>query len=121
MHRQEVVHVGQGGLHPLGERLVVGRAEQRVQPHQAVAAPLQAGGLAGQQFRIAPVPAVGDYHHDGLPPQRPPQPLVVEGLYCLPDAGAARPVGHGTGNLGDGLVYAAVSELAGDAGKPRGE
>ena len=121
MYGQKIVHVGQRGLHSLGQRLVVGRAQQRVQPDQPVTTALQAGRLVGQQLGLATVPAIGNDHHDGLSAQRPTQPLVVERLDRIADAGTAGPVGHGTGDLSNGLVDAPVPQLASYTGQTSGE
>lgn len=47
--REEVVDEGQGGLDAAREGLVVGGAEQRVQPDQAMGAALEAGDLVCEQ------------------------------------------------------------------------
>ena len=70
---------------------------------------------------VAAVPAVGDYEDDGLSAEGAAEPLVVEGFDGVADAGAAGPVGDGAGYFGDGVVDAAVLELAGDAGQAGGE
>ena len=62
--RQEVVHERQRRLQPARQRRVVEGADQRVEPDQAMAAPLQARDLLAQHDRIAAVPAVGDEQHD---------------------------------------------------------
>ena len=62
--RQEVVDVREGGAHPGGERLVAGRAGERVEPDEAVAVAAEAGGLGRDERRIAAVPAVGDDDDD---------------------------------------------------------
>ena len=118
---QEVVYVGKRRLHPPGQRLVVRRAEQRVQPDEAVATALEPGHLAGQQFGLAPIPAVGYDQHHRATAQNPSRPAVIEGLDGVADAGAAGPVGHGPRHLGHSPVNAPVLQMPGDAGQPRGE
>ena len=76
--RQEVVDVREGGPHPAGQRLVAGRAGQRVEPDQPVAVAAQAGRLGRDERRIAAVPAVGDDDDDAGRAQRPPRPVLVE-------------------------------------------
>ena len=65
--RQEVVDERQRRLQPARQRRVVGGADERVEPDQAVAAPLQARDLIAQHRRVAAVPAVGNEQH-----HRPP-------------------------------------------------
>ena len=69
---------GIGGPHPAGQRLVAGRAGERVEPDEAVAVAPQPRGLGRDERRVAAVPAVGDDDHDARRPQRPPRPLLVE-------------------------------------------
>ena len=49
---------GYGGAHPAGERLVAGRAGQRVEPDQPMAVASQSGGLGGDERGVAAIPAV---------------------------------------------------------------
>ena len=51
VYGQEIVHIGQGGHHALGERLVIAAAEQWVEPDQPVAGALEARHLAPEQLR----------------------------------------------------------------------
>ncbi len=77
--RQEVVDVREGRPHAPGERLVAGRAGQRVEPHQPVAVPPEPGRLGRDQGGIAAIPAIGDHDDDARRPQGPPRPMLVEG------------------------------------------
>ncbi len=72
--RQEVVDVRIGGAHPAGQRLVAGRAGQRVEPDQAMAVAAQAGRLGGDERRVAAVPAVADTTI--TTPRRPQRPAA---------------------------------------------
>src|SRR5512134_1605253 len=63
--RKEVVHIRQGRLQSARERRVVGRADERVQPDEAVTASLQACNLLAQQLRIAAIPSVRYQEDDG--------------------------------------------------------
>ena len=94
MRRQKVVNIRQRRLHPPRQRLVIRRTQQRIQPNQTVAAALQPRHLFGQQLRLPPIPAVGDYQCHGAASQRPPRPAVIERLYRLSNPRAARPVRH---------------------------
>ena len=73
--RQEVVDVRVGRAHPAGQRLVPGRAGQRVEPHEPMAVATQPGRLGGHDRGVAAVPAVGHDDHDAARAQRPPGPL----------------------------------------------
>ena len=62
-------------LHAGRERLVAGRAGERVEPDEPVAVAPQAGRLGGDERRVAAVPAVRDDDDDAARAQRPPRPL----------------------------------------------
>ena len=119
--RQEVVDVRVGGAHAAGERLVAGRAGQRVEPDEPMAVAAQARGLRGDERRVAAVPAVGHDDDDATRPQGPPRPLLVERPEALADARAAGPVVDRVGDAGQGAVAVAVLEQPGDAGQARPE
>ena len=119
--RQKIIYVGQRRLHPPRQGLVAGRAEQRIEPDEPVAAALQARHFPPQQFRLAPVPAVGYDQNHRPATQHAPRPAVVEHFNGLPDAGAAGPVRHGARHFAHRLVNAPVRQVAGNAGQPRGE
>ncbi len=55
---QEIVDVAERRLHAARQRLVAGRAEQRVQPDQPPAAAPQPRHLAGEHIRFAAIPSV---------------------------------------------------------------
>ena len=61
--RKEIVDKRQRRLQPARERRVVGRAEERIQPDESMAAPLEPANLIAEQERIAAVPSVGDEQH----------------------------------------------------------
>ena len=69
---------GNAARMPAGQRLVAGRAGERIEPDEPVAVAPQAGRLGGDQRRVAAVPAVRDDDHDARRPQRPPRPVQVE-------------------------------------------
>ena len=119
--RQEVVDVRVGRPHPAGERLVAGRTGQRVEPDQAVAVATETRGLARDESRVAPVPAVGHDDDDARRPQRPPRPVLVEGPERFADAGPAGPVVDRVGHARQGPVAIPVAEQPGHPGQPRPE
>ena len=67
--RQEVVDVRIGRAHAAGERLVAGRAGQRVEPDQPVAVPPESGRLGCEECRVAAVPAIRHDDHDARRPE----------------------------------------------------
>ena len=93
---QEVVDVGQRGLHAGDQRAVALAAGERVRSRRRGAPPgAGAPSRSASSVGIAALPAVRGDHDDGAARQRPPAPDVVEGLQVLADARAAGPVGHG--------------------------
>ncbi len=119
--RQEVVDVRVGRAHPAGQRLVAGRAGQRVEPDQPVAVAPQPGGLGRDERRVAAVPAVGHDDHDTRRPQRAPRPVLVERPERLADPRATRPVVDRVGHARERPVAVAVAQQPGDPGQPRPE
>lgn len=115
VHGEEVVDVGQGGLHASGQGLIGVVAQERVEPDQAVAVARQAGHFSSQQFGVAPVAAVADDEHDAATAQHTPQPAIVEFLDRLADARAAGPVVDHHGRSSDGVVDVAAAQVARDA------
>ena len=113
VRREKVVDVGQRRAHPARERFVVRRAGERVQPDETVAAVLQARDLAGQQGRIAPIPAVADEQDDRAAGQHAAAPAKVEFLERLADARPAGPVGNAAGDLAQGHVRVAARRARG--------
>src|SRR4051794_32212190 len=57
---QEVVHKRQRRLESARQRCVTGRADERVQPDQAMTATLKTRDLLPQFDRISAIPSVGD-------------------------------------------------------------
>src|SRR3972149_3681821 len=92
MHWQKIVNMREGGLNAARERFVIRRAEQWIQPDEAIAIPLQARHLTFKKFNIAPVPAVTNDQHDCAASQHASPPVKVEHLKRLADARAARPI-----------------------------
>src|SRR5882672_258653 len=121
MPLHELVNEREGRRHPGRQRSVTWRRFEWVYPHRPVGDPLQPLHLLGQQGRVAPVPAVGEDHDHRAAGHTPYAPLVVELSHPLPQAGAARPVWHRTGGLGQGGVRVAGRQLAGDAGQAGAE
>ena len=60
----ELVNVRQGRGHSLGQRRVAGTRLERVDPHDPVGDPVEAGHLLGEHLGLAAVPAVGEDHDD---------------------------------------------------------
>src|SRR2546430_9142607 len=58
---QEIVDVRECGPNPARQRLVVGRSEERIEPDQTAAAPLQTRDLIAEHCRFAAVPSVADH------------------------------------------------------------
>src|SRR5262245_21381060 len=58
VHRQEIVDEGECRLHPARQRLIVRRPEQGIEPDETMTAPLQPGDLAGEEMRLAAIPAI---------------------------------------------------------------
>src|SRR5579884_2044818 len=113
---QEVVGVGQGGLHAARDRLIALRAEQGVQPDQAVGHAVQPGQLPRQQLGVAPVPAVADDDDDRPVAQHPAGPTPVEVGQGLADPGAAAEVVDLLAHLVEGLVDVSPAQHAGEPG-----
>ena len=116
--RQEVVDVRVGRAHPAGQRLIAGRAGQRVEPDQPVAVAPQAGRLGRDERRVAPVPAVRHDDDDPRRPQRPPRPGLVERPERLPDPGPAGPVVDRIGHPRERPIPVAVAQQPGHPGEP---
>ena len=119
--RQEVVDVRVGRAHPAGQRLVAGRAGQRVEPHEPMAVAPQPGRLGGDERRVAAVPAVGHDDHDAARAQRPARPLLVERPEALADPRPAGPVVDGVGDPGERPVAVLVAQQPRDPRQPRPE
>src|SRR5579883_3444077 len=117
VHRQKVIHVRQGRLDSLGQRLVGGHAQERIQPDQSVAVALEALHLLAEDLDIAPIPAVADDHNDGPTAEDALTPGVVEGAQGLANAGAAGPVLHRAADLGEGNAGVARAQLTGNPGQ----
>src|SRR5207245_10904184 len=89
---KEVVHVRERGEDSLSEGLVVGGAQQWIEPEEAVAGALEMLHFRGQQLRIAAIPPVADDDDDRAVPHATSRPLAVEHAERLADTGAARPI-----------------------------
>ncbi len=118
---QKVVDERQSRLHAAGERLIRSRSEQRIQPDEAMTAPLKPAHLALQEIGFAAVPAVRDQQHDRPASQNPPRPPHVERPQRFADPRATRPVRHPPLDLRYRLVDTASRDLASDARQSRRE
>ena len=112
---------GMAARMPAGERLVAGRAGQRVEPDEPVAVPPEAGRLGRDEGRVAAVPAVGHDDHDAGRAERPARPVVVEVAEPLADARPAGPVVDAVGDPRQRPVPVAVAQEPGHPGQARPE
>ena len=119
--RQEVVDVRERRPHPAGERLVAGRARERVEPDEPMAVAAEARRLGRDERRIAPVPAVRHDDDDAARPERPARPAQVELAERLADPRPARPVADGVGDAGEGAIPVAVAQQPRHPGELRPE
>src|SRR5688572_28643484 len=95
--RQKIVHVRERGLKASSQRRIVHRADERVQPDEAMTAPLQSSHLFAQHVRITTIPAIRDEEHDRGLMQHAPRPSLMELPQCRADARATGPVRHHVG------------------------
>jgi hypothetical protein len=79
MHRQKVIHIGQGALNATHAPLVILGAEQGIEPDEAMVTELQTVHLMLEQTDVVPVPAVADEQYDGSLTENSPVLLIVEG------------------------------------------
>ena len=105
-----------------GAGLEAGKAEERVQPDQAVG---RSGGAdpsrAPRSSTAVALQPVGDEEHDRPLPEHAARPFAVELAERRGDPRAARPVEHGLRASGQRLVGIAPPDLAGDVGEARAE
>src|SRR5437016_12536379 len=101
VHRKKIVDKWKCRLHASRQRLVIGRSQQRIQPDESVARPLQAAHFDTKYFRIAAIPAVGNQKHDRPVVEDPTAPLDVERAQRLADPSSARPVRNAPGDFRD--------------------
>src|SRR6185436_19344712 len=80
MHRQKIIDMRQCSLNAARKRLVIRRAQQRIEPDEMITAALQAIHFQRQQICIPAIPAVADDQHDRAASQHPPSPVKVKGL-----------------------------------------
>ena len=73
----ELVNVGQGGRHPLGQGRVAGDAFNGLTHTTRWATRRQSGHLLGQHLGIAAVPPVGEDHDDRAPGHAPDAPASL--------------------------------------------
>src|SRR5579884_996452 len=118
---QEIVGVRQGGLHPARHRLVALRAEQGVEPDQAMGHAVQPGQLPRQELGVASIPAVADQDHDRPVAQHPAGPAPVEVGQRLADPGAPAEVVDLPAHLVQRPIDVAAAQHARDACEAGGE
>ena len=121
MDGEEVVDVGEGGLHAAREGLVLRGAQQRIEPDEAVAAPVEAFHFLAEEGDVAAVPAVADDEDGGALAEEASAPDEVELAQGLAGAGAAAPVFDAVGGGLEGAVDVAFGELVGQAGEAGAE
>src|SRR5579875_331595 len=119
MGRQKIIDIRQGRLHPNGQRSVIGRAEQGVEPDEPVTTMLQAIHLNLQHAGIAAIPTIADDQHDSSASQHTFSPLMVKVVQSVADARATGPVLHRFGNITHRLIDIAPLELARDTREAR--
>ena len=82
---------------------------------------MQALHLLAEYRRVAPIPSVGEHHHDRAARHAALAPLVVERSETVTEAGAAPVVGDPLGRSRQRLIGVARRELAGEPGEPGAE
>ena len=103
------------------QRLVAGRAEQRVEPDQPMDAALQPADLPLQQGDVPAIPAVADDDRHRAAAQRPPRPVEVERLQRLADPRPAGPILHQARHVVQHSVHVVMAQRGRDPGQPRAE
>ncbi len=121
MDRQEFINVGQRGSDSLSQWLIPWGTEERIEPDQAPAGALETRHFGCQKGWVATIPSIADHNHGGARTQHPPAPPVVERFDGLPDPGAARPVLHRLGHLGNRIVHVTAAQLPGNPGEAGAE
>jgi len=114
MYRQKVVNMGQRGLNPAHQWLVLIRAEQRVEPDQTMATAMEPIHLLPKHVDITSVPAIADDHHHCALAQYPSRPIIVERADGFADARAACPIIDHTGRFIQCLIHVPSLKLASD-------
>ena len=109
------------GLKASSQRRIVHGADERVQPDEAMTAPLQSSHLFAQHVRITTIPAIRDEEHDRRLMQHAPRPSLMELPQCRADARATGPVRHHVGYGIDRVVKPPQTHLACHTREPGGE
>lgn len=121
VNRQEIVHEWLRRQQTSSLRLVAARADQRVEPDQAVRGLLQALHRLRQQARLALIPTVGDQQHDRAAPQHALGRAAIEAAETRADPRAARPVVDTQSDLAQRVVHTAALQGFGDSRQARTE
>ena len=108
MYRKKVIKKGQGSLHPFAQGLIVGIAQQRIQPDDLVDAPSQLFHLSAHQVGVTLVPAVAQDDGNGMGAQHLVGLLFIQFTQAAADIGPSGPVMHLRGHL----LYHLVDILA---------
>jgi hypothetical protein len=119
--RQKIVYKRQRSLHAARQRTIIGRAKQRVEPNEPVAAAMKARHLAAEHVRFAAIPPIGDQQHDGSVSHHATAPSCVERPQRVADSGAAAPVGNARRNPAHGSTRVRPPQVAGYASQTRGK
>src|SRR5262245_45166000 len=117
--RQKIIDEGKRGDHAPRQRLIVRRAEERVQPDQSVAGASQPCDFVSQQLGISTIPSIGDYEHNGAMSERPASPQQVESSKRFSDSCSAGPVVNVSGDPGYRPIGTAAGEFSRDTRQPR--
>lgn len=121
MGRHHAVHVRQDGTHAARPGLEAGKAQQRIEPDDAVREARQPRHLRVEQVDVLVVQPVGHQQYGGAAGQCAASPAPVELGQRRADARAAGPVRH---QLRDGLhghVRIALAQLPRHVGQARAE
>src|SRR4051794_16117605 len=92
MHRAEFVNMRQHHFDAVRARLEAGEPQQRIEPDQPAARPMQAVHLERQPRVGFPLEPVGDQQHDGALPEHATAPQFIKTVQRGGDAGATGPV-----------------------------
>src|SRR5262249_28978982 len=90
--------MGKCSLHPFAKRLVILTGQERIEPNDLVAPPLQVPHLLFQQAGVAPVPAVTDDNDHGPMSNQGGCKLPVKGVKRRANIRSSRPPQNTTGN-----------------------
>src|SRR5260370_37639707 len=80
---QEIVDVRECGPNPARQRFVVGRSEERIEPDQTAAAPLQTRDLIAEHSRVAAVPSVSVHNGQRSATETTPAPFILQRMQPL--------------------------------------